>query len=82
VKNSLAFYWTSLTLLSMTMSKKNVASSTQMQTMQKNQSEIRRAELVEYAQQMKLEVRSGKLRPQSIAEIMGQLDEPLADSLQ
>jgi hypothetical protein len=82
VKNSLAFHWTSLTLLSMTMSKKNVVSSTKMQTMQKNQSEIRRAELVEYAQQMKLEVRSGKLRPQSIAEIMGQLDEPLADSSQ
>jgi hypothetical protein len=53
-----------------------------MQTMQKKQSEIRRAELAEYAQQMKLEVRSGKLRPQSIAEIMGQLDEPLADSSQ
>jgi hypothetical protein len=47
-----------------------------MQAMQKKQSEIRQAELVEYAQQMKLEVRSGKLRPQSIAEIIGQLDEP------
>jgi Flp pilus assembly protein TadB len=53
-----------------------------MQTMQKKQSEIRRAELAEYAQQMKLEVRSGKLCPQSISEIMGQLDEPLADSSQ
>jgi hypothetical protein len=37
---------------------------------------------VEYAQQMRVEVRSGKLRPQSISEIMGQLDEPLADSPQ
>jgi Flp pilus assembly protein TadB len=82
VKNSLTFHWTSLTLLSMIMSKKNVVSSTQMQTMQKKQSEIRRAELAEYAQQMKLEVRSGKLCPQSISEIMGQLDEPLADSSQ
>jgi hypothetical protein len=53
-----------------------------MQAMQKNQSEIRQAELMEYAQQMKLEVRSGQLRPQSISEIMGQLDEPLADSPQ
>jgi hypothetical protein len=50
-----------------------------MQAMQKNQSEIRQPELMEYVQQMKLEVRSGKLRPQSISEIMRKLDEPLAD---
>ncbi len=53
-----------------------------MQAMQKKQSEIRRAELAEYAQQIKLEVRSGKLRPQSISEIMGRLNEPLADAPQ
>jgi uncharacterized protein (DUF1778 family) len=43
---------------------------------QAHKSEIRRAELVEYARQATLDVRSGKLKPQSVAEIMALLDEP------
>lgn len=42
---------------------------------QNHKSEIRRAELSEYAHQASLDVRSGKLQPRSVAEIMGQLDE-------
>jgi hypothetical protein len=40
-----------------------------------HKSEIRRTELAEYARQAALEVRSGKLKPKSVAEIMSQLDE-------
>ena len=35
----------------------------------------KQSELVKYAQQAALDVRSGKLKPQSVAEIMAQLDE-------
>jgi hypothetical protein len=42
---------------------------------QAHKSEIRRAELVEYARQAALDVRSGKLRSKSVAEIMSQLDD-------
>ena len=35
--------------------------------------EHKRAELLEYARQASLDVRSGKLKPQSVAEIMGRL---------
>jgi hypothetical protein len=38
--------------------------------------EHKRSQLVEYARQAALDVRSGKLRPQSVAAIMSQLDEP------
>jgi hypothetical protein len=44
---------------------------------QEHRATIRRTELVEYARQAVLDVRSGKLKPQSVAEIMGQLDEPM-----
>jgi hypothetical protein len=44
---------------------------------QEHRATIRRVELVEYARQAALDVRSGKLKPQSVAEIMGQLDEPV-----
>jgi hypothetical protein len=44
---------------------------------QEHRATIRRTELVEYARQTALDVRSGKLKPQSVAEIMGQLDEPM-----
>ena len=44
---------------------------------QEHQTTIRRTELVEYAHQAALDVRSRKLKPQSVAEIMGQLDEPM-----
>ena len=44
---------------------------------QEHRATIRRAELVEYARQSALDVRSGKLKPQSVAEIMGHLDEPM-----
>ena len=37
--------------------------------------EYKRSQLVEYARQAALDVRSGKLKPQSVAEIMSQLDE-------
>ena len=40
-------------------------------------SEIRRAELAEYARQVALDVRSGKLKPKSVAEIMSQLDDEI-----
>jgi hypothetical protein len=40
-------------------------------------SKARQLELVECARQAALDVRSGKLKPQSVAEIMGQLDEPM-----
>ena len=39
--------------------------------------EHKRSELVSYARQAALDVRSGKLKPQSVAEIMAQLDEPV-----
>lgn len=39
--------------------------------------EHKRAELVTYARQAALDVRLGKLKPQSVAEIMSQLDEPV-----
>ena len=39
-----------------------------------HKSEIRRAELAEYATQASLDVRSGKLKPKSVAEIMSQLE--------
>lgn len=38
--------------------------------------EHKRAQLLEYAQHVALEVRAGKLKPQSAADIMKQLDEP------
>ncbi|MEO8890979.1 MAG: hypothetical protein ABI417_05495 [Coleofasciculaceae cyanobacterium] len=38
--------------------------------------EHKRAQLARYAQQAALEVRAGKLKPQSVADIMKQLDEP------
>lgn len=38
--------------------------------------EHKRAQLLEYAQHAALEVRAGKLKPQSVADIMKQLDEP------
>jgi hypothetical protein len=44
---------------------------------QSHKSEIRRTELVEYARQAALDVRSGKLKSKSVAEIMSQLDEPI-----
>jgi hypothetical protein len=37
---------------------------------QSHKSEIRRAELVEYARQAALDVRSGELKSKSVAEIM------------
>lgn len=37
--------------------------------------EHKRAELVRYAHQAALDVQLGKLKPQSVAEIMSQLDE-------
>lgn len=37
--------------------------------------EYKRSRLVEYARQASLDVRSGKLKAQSVAEIMSQLDE-------
>jgi hypothetical protein len=42
-----------------------------------HKSEIRRNELVEYARQAALDVRSGKLKPKSVAEIMSQLDDEI-----
>ena len=36
--------------------------------------EHKRSELVRYAHQAQLDVRSGKLKPQSVAEIMSRLD--------
>jgi hypothetical protein len=44
---------------------------------QSHKSEILRTELVEYARQAALDVRSGKLKSKSVAEIMSQLDEPM-----
>ncbi len=44
---------------------------------QTNKSEIRRTELAEYATQAALDVRSGKLKPKSVAEIMSQLDDEI-----
>ena len=41
--------------------------------------EHKRSQLVEYARQAALDVRSGKLKPQSVAEIMSQLDETEAE---
>ncbi len=40
-----------------------------------HKSETRRTELTEYARQAALDVRSGKLKPKSVAEIMSQLDD-------
>ncbi len=48
---------------------------------QAHKAEIRRSELVEYARQAAIDVRSGKLKPQSVAEIMERLDDPI-DELQ
>lgn len=42
---------------------------------QSYKSEMLRTELVEYARQAALDVRSGELKSKSVAEIMGQLDE-------
>ena len=39
--------------------------------------EHKRSELVEYARQAALDLKAGKLKPQSVAEIMAQLDEPV-----
>ncbi len=39
---------------------------------QTHKSEIRRTELAEYVRQAALDVRSGKLKPNSVAEIMSQ----------
>lgn len=47
---------------------------------QNHKSEIGRAELAEYARQASLDVRSGKLLPKSVAEIMSQLDSQIDDS--
>ena len=41
--------------------------------------EHKRSQLVEYARQAALDARSGKLKPQSTAEIMSQLDETEAE---
>jgi hypothetical protein len=38
-------------------------------------SKTRQLELVEYARQAALDVRSGKLKPRSVAKIMNQLDD-------
>jgi putative ribosome biogenesis GTPase RsgA len=40
-------------------------------------SKARQLELVEYARQAVLDVKSGKLKPRSVAEIMNQLDDPI-----
>ena len=42
-----------------------------------HKSEIRRTELAEYATQAALDVRTGKLKPKSVAEIMSQLDDEI-----
>jgi hypothetical protein len=42
-----------------------------------HKSETHRNELVEYARQAALDVRSGKLKPKSVAEIMSQLDDEI-----
>ena len=47
---------------------------------QNHKSEIGRSELAEYARQASLDVRSGKLRAKSVAEIMSQLDSQIDDS--
>jgi hypothetical protein len=44
---------------------------------QSYKSEMLRTELVEYARQAALDVRSGELKSKSVAEIMGQLDESI-----
>lgn len=44
---------------------------------QTHRSEIRRTELAEYARQASLDVRSGKLKSKSVAEIMSQLDDEI-----
>jgi hypothetical protein len=44
---------------------------------QTHKSEIRRTELAEYARQASLDVRSSKLKPKSVAEIMSQLDDEI-----
>jgi hypothetical protein len=48
-----------------------------LKAIQSHKSEIRRTELVKYARQAALDVRSGKLKSRSVAEIMGQLDESI-----
>jgi hypothetical protein len=40
-------------------------------------SKARQLELVEYALQAALDVKSGKLKPRSVAEIMNRLDDPM-----
>ncbi len=42
-----------------------------------HKSEMRRTELAEYARQAALDVRSGKLKPKSVAEIMSQLGDEI-----
>jgi hypothetical protein len=42
---------------------------------QTHKSEISRTELAEYARQASLDVRLGRLKPKSVAEIMSQLDD-------
>jgi hypothetical protein len=42
-----------------------------------HKSEIRRAEFSEYARQAALDVRSGKLKPKSVEEIMSHLDDEI-----
>ena len=42
-----------------------------------HKSETRRTEFAEYSRQAVLDVRSGKLKPKSVAEIMSQLDDDI-----
>jgi isocitrate/isopropylmalate dehydrogenase len=42
---------------------------------QKHQSIIRQAEFAEYARQARLDVQMGQLKPQTVDEIMSQLDD-------
>lgn len=44
-------------------------------------SKARQLELVEYAHQAALDVRAGKLKPRSVAEIMNGLDDPMDEGL-
>ena len=44
---------------------------------QSHKSETLRTELAEYARQAALDVRSGKLKPKSVAEIMSKLDDEI-----
>ncbi|WP_373541675.1 hypothetical protein [Chamaesiphon sp.] len=51
-----------------------------LEAMQKHKAEILRVELAAYAQQARLDVQAGKLKPKSVAEIMTHLDESMGDS--